>query len=73
MKKLGIATTRPYSRVSSSAASAAAAAAAAAQMANQNSVVGLSNFAASTAALVSSIESSSVDDGLIQVGIINLI
>ena len=52
VKKLGIATTRPYSRVSSSAASAAAAAAAA-QMANQNSVVGLSNFAASTAALVS--------------------
>ena len=52
VKKLGIATTRPYSRVSSSAASAAAAAAAAAAMANQNSV-GLSNFAASTAALVS--------------------
>jgi len=52
VKKLGIATTRPYSRVSSSAASAAAAAAAA--MANQaNQVTGLSNFAASTAALTS--------------------
>ena len=64
VKKLGIATTRPYSRVSSStsssaaaansAAAAAAAAAAALNAANQN------NFAASTAALTSAMAAAAL-------------